>query len=277
MKMKASVIISFYNKTALLKVILEALRPQYKGNFDVIIADDGSNKDSKSFIENLIDDYPFKITHVWHEDKGFRKNKILNKSIPLANDYIIFIDGDCIPQSHFISDHLDNAQIGYCLNGRRVDLPKNISLNIFKEKPESFFSRNIFNITLESFFGTGKNIEKGIRITNPLISSFLNRKEKGIVGCNFSLFKDELIKINGFDERYEAPGIGEDSDIQFRLEGIGVKIKNIFYKANQVHIYHEELKRDSVNQSILDETIKKRKYITDYGITNRHKSEGIQP
>lgn len=197
---------------------------------------------------------------------GFRKNKILNQAVSIANDYVIFIDGDCIPQEHFVIDHLSNAKNGYCLNGRRADLSASVSKKISITHPEIFFKKHIIEILFEYFLGRGKNIEKGFRFTNKSLSSFLNRKNKGIVGCNFSLFKEDMIKINGFDERYEAPGIGEDSDIEFRLRLNGVKIKNIFFMANQVHIFHQELPRSSKNDRIFKSVLASNCAYTAYGI-----------
>ena len=37
----------------------------------------------------------------------------------IDSDYIIFLDGDCLPHKHFINDHLNLAEIGYFVQGRR--------------------------------------------------------------------------------------------------------------------------------------------------------------
>ena len=122
--LKATLIISVYNNWHWLKQILNALNCQTEKNFEVIIADDGSNN---SFVDNLkesIKNYSFPIIHVWHEDKGWRKNEILNKAIQEArSQYLIFLDGDCIPHPHFIKDHVFLAHKGTVVAGRRVQLP----------------------------------------------------------------------------------------------------------------------------------------------------------
>ncbi|WP_254424452.1 galactosyltransferase-related protein, partial [Vibrio sp. 10N.261.45.E1] len=109
--------------------------------------------------------------------------------------------------------------------------------------------------------GHGKNVEKGIRITNSILSKKLNRKKKGIVGCNFSLYKKDLLSINGFDNRYEVPGVGEDSDIEYRLKKSGVRVKNIFYQAVILHLMHPELTRDKLAQELLNDTIEKQQIV----------------
>ncbi|OEE45659.1 glycosyl transferase [Enterovibrio norvegicus] len=265
-KIQASVIVAFYNKIELLKIVLSALNNQYDGSFNVVIADDGSRSDVVNEISSLKTSYKFELIHLWQADNGFRKNKILNQAVLHSNEYLIFTDGDCIPQRNFVLDHLINAQEGYCLNGRRADLSETVSKKINLEKPETFFKRHIKEILIEYMFGRGKNIEKGFRINISKISDYLNRKEKGIVGCNFSLFRNDILKINGFDERYEAAGTGEDSDVEFRLRLAGVRIKNIFFKANQIHIYHKELPRSPDNDNLFSAVKESEKSYTPFGI-----------
>ena len=51
------------------------------------------------------------IIHLTQEDKGFRKNKILNEAIRTdKTGYMIFIDGDCIPHPDFIKEHIENRE-----------------------------------------------------------------------------------------------------------------------------------------------------------------------
>lgn len=81
-----------------------------------------------------------------------------------------------------------------------------------------------------------KNLESGI--FSKTLSRLTKNKETRILGCNFSCNKQDLIKINGFNEDYLAPGIGEDSDIDWRLVKAGVTIKNVKFSAIQYHLYH---------------------------------------
>lgn len=266
--MKASIIIAFYNNIKALRMILSSLQNQCDVDFEVVIADDGSRDEIVSEIHAIKDNYKFKISHVWHEDKGFRKNKILNEAVILAaNEYLVFIDGDCIPQHHFVFDHIKEAMPDCFLNGRRADLSPCFSRKITEVEPDNFVKNNLISMMAEYILlGKGKNIEKGLRITNVFLNSRLNRKAKGIVGCNFSLYKQDFLYVNGFDERYEAAGVGEDTDIEFRLKKAGFKCKNIFYMANQVHIYHKELPRDRVNDEIYASVVALGEYYTRWGI-----------
>ncbi len=240
----ASVIVSFYNNVKSLACIIKALEGQ-QANFEVIIADDGSKDENVAQVKQLIASSPLPITHVWQEDCGFRKNRALNKSVNKSrSDYLIFIDGDCIPQQHFVTDHLNNKEINMILNGRRVDLAEQFEQRLYSNAaPENFFNQNRLKIFSLYLLGRGKNVEKGIRITHPILFKKLNSKKKGIVGCNFSLHKQDFMDVNGFDNRYEIPSVGEDTDIEYRLVQKGKQIKNLFYQAVVLHVIHPELPR----------------------------------
>lgn len=240
----ASVIVSFYNNAKSLACIINALENQ-KENFEIIIADDGSKEENVAQVKQLISSADKPIIHVWQKDIGFRKNRILNKAVGhSSSNYLIFIDGDCIPQRHFVADHLANKEPNSILNGRRVDLATQFKENLYNcSSPDKFFSDNKLKIFGLYLLGHGKNVEKGIRITHPFLHKRLNMKSKGIVGCNFSLHKDDFLSVNGFDNRYDIPSIGEDTDIEYRLVQQGKTIKNLFYQAVVLHIIHPELPR----------------------------------
>ena len=125
---KTSVIAAFYNNIKYLKLVLAGLERQTEKNFEVIIADDGSAEQVVKEIESISSNYSFRIKHIWHPDKGFRKNKILNQTILASeSEYLIFIDFDCVPHSQFVEEHLNEKQEDIVLTGRRVNLSKKIT------------------------------------------------------------------------------------------------------------------------------------------------------
>ncbi|USD60304.1 glycosyltransferase [Vibrio sp. SCSIO 43140] len=265
---KASVIIAFYNNLDVLSVVLKALEGQTEQNFEVILADDGSRAEVVEQLQQRIEASPLSIKHIWHEDAGFRKNRCLNLCVKASqSDYLIFIDGDCVPQRHFVEDHLSEAKLNRCVNGRRADLsPRCSKLLVECDTPERFVEQNFATMVFDGLRGKGKNVEKGYRIKNDWLRNKLQKQGKGIVGCNFSIHKQDLLRINGFDMRYEAAGTGEDSDVDYRLQLIDVEIHSCFYKATQVHIYHKELPRLPVNDELFALVRKEQKAYTDFGI-----------
>jgi glycosyltransferase involved in cell wall biosynthesis len=265
---KTSLIISFYNNVDYLKLIFAGLERQTLLDFEIIIADDGSSKDAVIEVENLSRKLLRPLKHLWQENLGFRKNKILNKAVQAASsDYLIFIDGDCIPHSHFIEEHYEHKKEGICFTGRRVNLsPKITSVLTEKNVRLGYLENSYSSMIMDGLFGKSYDVEKGFYTSNRLIRNLLNLKKRGILGCNFSLCKSDLLKINGFDERYEGPSIGEDSDIQYRLELIGIKIKSLKYMAIQYHLYHEWQPRPQENLDLFAQVKLSAVPFTPFGI-----------
>ncbi|GJQ44164.1 MAG: hypothetical protein JETCAE03_36620 [Ignavibacteriaceae bacterium] len=264
----ASVIISFYNKIDYLKLVLAGFEIQTYKNFEIIIADDGSEEKVIKEIESLASDYPFRIKHIWQEDKGFRKNKILNQAILASeSDYLIFIDGDCVPHSHFVEGHIEYKSSGVALTGRRVNLSQRITNLLTPQKiKDGFLEKNFHLLIGDGLFGKSFDVEKGLYFESKYLRKLFNRKSRGLLGCNFSLHKKDILDINGFDERYEAPSIGEDSDIQFRLELNGVNVKSLNHIAVQYHLYHKLQKRPQKNLDLFEEVKNSKLAFTKYGL-----------
>src|SRR5690606_1708918 len=127
-QMKVSVIISTYNAPAWLEKVLWAYCFQDYNNFEIIVADDGSGIETKQLIERFRKDTSLTIKHVWHEDRGYRRQTILNKAIKESDsEYLIFTDGDCIPRKDFIATHIKHAEKGYFLSGGYCKLPMETS------------------------------------------------------------------------------------------------------------------------------------------------------
>jgi len=252
---QVSVIISFYNNISFLKLVLAGFERQSLKNFEIIIADDGSRKEIVDELTTYISRSELNIVHVWHEDCGWQKNKILNKAIVTSKaDYLIFIDGDCIPHKHFVLEHFKNRQNNLVLAGRRVLLSEFITHKLNEKNVRKGileFKFAFWSLILQAFTG-GLHLENAIYFRNKLIRKFINKKDKGIVGCNFSLFKKDILDVNGFDERYKNPGIGEDTDLECRLRNNGKLVKTVKHISIQYHLYHKLLTRSNAELYILN-------------------------
>jgi hypothetical protein len=107
---------------------------------------------------------------------------------------------------------------------------------------------------------------KGLYFQSPWLRRLANRKFRGIVGCNFSVHREDLLAINGFDFRYEGAGTGEDSDIEYRLGLLGVRMLPFVNTAVQYHVWHKLLNRPNVNEQIFAEVRKAVQAQTSFGI-----------
>lgn len=267
---EASLIISVYNKAKELELILLALEKQSFRGFEVIIAEDGSSPAIKAVADKFKGTFN-SIEHITQEDKGFRKNKMLNEAIRRSgSDYLIFIDGDCIPHHDFINAHIMNKEPQTVLCGRRVALGENLSRKVisgalkdFKHEKQ-YFSKLIDS--LKASYTSSKNIEEGYIVKNTLFRKLFFERDTHILGCNFSTHKQMLISINGFDENYEGPGIGEDSDIEFRLRLTGARFKSVRNLAIQYHLFHGKTKEEKRNFEYFEKVKEQNKSYCDNGL-----------
>jgi len=266
---KASLIIAVYKNAKNLECILKALDYQTYKTFEVLVSEDGCAPEVSHVINTLQTKLTFGLQHLTQADFGFRKNKALNAAIKQAKaEILIFIDGDCVPHSRFIESHVNEAGRHSISTGRRVELGPRISRKLIDVPARVKYLSNTFfyslSLPLLTLDGV-KNPESGY------FSSTLHRLAKhrplSIVGCNFSCSRQALIDINGFNEDYEAPGIGEDSDIEWRFIRAGYAIKNIKFLAPVFHLWHPRSYSLSLrNQEIYAQTRAKDQWSTRRGL-----------
>jgi len=269
MNIEASVIISFYNKIEVLKLVLSGFERQTLKNFEIIIADDGSNDLVVDELKQIIAGCAMIIKHIWHTDKGWQKNIILNKAIVEASaDYIIFIDGDCIPHRHFIKEHVLAKHKNQVLTGRRVLLSRRVSESLTSKMVRRGYLENALVpwMIIERFFGQGQFTENAFYFKFEWIRNRINKKNKRLLGSHFSLHKEDLQAVNGFDERYLLPYVGEDTDLEYRLRLNGCKFKHLKHLAIQYHVYHARLECNETNLEIFNDNKKRATAYTPFGI-----------
>ena len=260
MKPSITLVIAVYNAVRNLEFILCALRRQTFREFEVIVADDGSGPEIAALVERQRATSPFPLRHLWQEDSGFRKNVMLNKAIAASQtEYIVFIDGDCVPHRDFLSDHAQNRADQALLCGRRVNWSREISSALTLADIESgAYEKLSLRVLADGLMARSANLEDGVRIPNRAIRTILHRNKARILGCNFSVERELLERVNGFDEQYLAPGLGEDTDIAFRLQLIGVKLLTLRYLALLYHLYHVPTRVGETNRRIYDEVVVRR-------------------
>ncbi|MCK5572069.1 MAG: glycosyltransferase [Bacteroidetes bacterium] len=235
-----SLVVAVYDKPEALRLVLAACARQSIGEFEVIIADDGSGPAIADVVREARKQYSYPVIHLWHEDAEWRKNVMLNNAIRTArSDYICFIDGDCIPSRRFLDDHWSQRAAGKILLGRRVETSHRWSEALTVEDVTTGkFERLGWWELLDGLKGDALRLEDSIRVRSPFLRALLLRNVHTLLGSNFSVFKSDLVAINGFDELYDGPGCGEDSDIQYRLSLIGTTGKSLRNMAILFHLYH---------------------------------------
>ena len=248
---RLSLIVSTYNRPDALAKTLAGVALQSRQPDEVVIADDGSKQPTRDLIGAWAKSRPFPVQHIWHPDDGFRKTIILNKTVVAATgDYLVFTDGDCVPHARYIADHLAVVERSFWVQGRRC---------FVEEQFVPQFEPGQTPVLRWMLAGRITGAAKGIRLPFPLVRR--DSAQRGIIGCNLAVWRDDLIAINGYDEEYSGWGIGEDSDMGTRLYHLGRRRKMIYAHAIVFHLNHPQSPRDHVAASLgrLDETIRSRK------------------
>jgi glycosyltransferase involved in cell wall biosynthesis len=235
--MKVSVIITTYNATEWLRKVLIGFSVQTETDIEIVIADDGSTQETKNLIDSFKTKFKHPIVHVWQEDNGFQKSKILNKAILKSNsDYLLFTDGDCIPRNDYVAVHLKYKQKGYFLSGGYFKLPMSIS-NLINES--DITNQNCFKISWLKKNGLSVNFKLTKLTSSNLFAAFMNwitPTKRSWNGHNSSGFKSDILAVNGFNHDMQYGGL--DRELGERLFNYGLLSKQIRYSAICLHLDH---------------------------------------
>lgn len=250
---KASIIISIYSNTRALKVVLDSLKIQTEQNFEIIISEDAEHEHVKEFCQtyNFIHDYQ----HLTQPDVGWRKNQALNKAIRAAkSDWLIFIDGDCVLHPRFVEFHLSLSGTKNIVAGKRVKLNDELSELLLQDVAN--YQAIEKSLIRKLLFGNKQGIgfiEEGIFIDSKSWLGFIPklRKMSQLKGCNMSFSKTAIEAINGFDEEYLLPAIGEDIDLTWRFQAAGFHLVSARNLAVQYHLNHKENWTDQSENSLM--------------------------
>lgn len=231
------VVITTYNSPVWLGKVLTGYENQSLQNFRVIIADDGSNDETRLLIEYYKARNLLAMDHVWHEDKGFRKCKILNKAIvETACDYLIFTDGDCIPAPDFVATHNAHATPKTFLSGGYIKLTMPVSVAIAEQ---DISSSQVFEPSWLVKHGQPKNHKLWKLSKSSAFKNLMNRLTPAAAswnGMNSSTWTQDLIAVNGFNEDMQYGGL--DRELGERLWNYGHKSRQIRYSTVCLHLDH---------------------------------------
>ncbi len=229
-KPKISLIIAFYKNFDNLSLIFKSLKNQTFKDFEVIVAEDDNNESTGNFIKKFSDYFKFPIKHVFQNEKiGFRKNKILNKAVMIANgEILVFIDGDIIVNKNFLKTYSKKVLPKVVCFGRRVMLDRKLSEKLL-------ITQNLRLLSLFHILFSGSKQKKYCFY----IPNFSKKRKNGLIGCNWGIRKDDLLALNGFDEDYVTAGVGEDVDIEWRIIAAGFKLLSVRYSALAFHLFHK--------------------------------------
>jgi len=248
--MRISVAVITYNWPQALELVLRALAAQTELPFEVIVTDDGSQPATRDCLLRLAPDYPTRLVHLWQPDEGARMSRARNRAIAAAQgDYVILLDGDMVVERHFIADHRAFARHGCFVQGSRVLSDAALTERMLTQQRSrpmpNFFSRGIerrrhtLRLPTLAYWSTRPGMRQG-----------------GIKSCNMAFWRDDLLRINGFNEAMTGWG-REDTELAVRAFHVGLLRRDVRFSALATHLYHPTRKHDgqsNPNDHILQAT-----------------------
>jgi glycosyltransferase involved in cell wall biosynthesis len=243
-----SVVITTYNRPDALEAVVLACFAQDDQDFELIIADDGSAANTRACIERLRARSPVPLEHVWQPHQGFRAAMSRNRGILAARgDYIVFLDGDCIPQRDFIARHRQLARPGHLVSGSRILLSPGLTARVLARQADLAAMGLLAKLRYRLAGDVNKLPQLVLRW--PDLGRVRRRFSwRRIKGCNLGVWRADLERVNGFDEVFFGWGY-EDSDLVVRLFHAGILRKDGAYATEVFHLWHSEAPRDHADSN----------------------------
>ncbi len=263
--MRISVAVITYNWPEALELVLRALARQTELPHEVIVTDDGSQPATRELLLRLAHDYPVRLVHLWQPDDGARMSRARNRAIAAAQgDYLIVLDGDMVVERHFVADHRAFARRGCFTQGSRV-LTDARSMQAMLGREPSF----------PDFFRRGIDRRRHT-LRLPLLAHLFarpGRRQGGIKSCNMGFWRDDLLRLNGFNEAMTGWG-REDTELAVRAFHAGLLRRDLRLAGLAVHLYHRTRKHlvDNPNDRILEHTRRGRLVRCEQGV-DQHRDD----
>ncbi len=276
--MLISVIVTTYNRPDALSAVIRALLDQTDPDFEVIIADDGSGqptRDALAAFRNAARTLGLKrLVHAWQPDDGFRASAARNLGVFASKgEYLVFLDGDCVPRPDFIARHRLLAERGFMVSGSRVLLSEEFTKSVLSSG-ETIHMRGLSYWLQQRLAGNTNKIVPLLHFPNTGLRHYRKVKWSRIKSCNLAIWRDDYVAVDGFDESFVGWG-HEDADVVLRLARHGIRRKGGAFSTEVFHLWHRENTRatESENRQRVEERMKTGVIRADTGLSAHPKAE----
>lgn len=247
--MTLALVINTFNQPDYLQRVLHAMSRQSVAPDEILIADDGSGDETRVVFEQWRVAQSVRCEHVWQEHQGFRRARVLNEAIASARSrYLVFLDGDTVPHPRFVADHRILARPARFVQGHRALIEKKASVwfgfqELAKDRRRALWQGQLRGIKNAYRWPIPWRSEKG--------------HLRGIRGCNLAIWRDDLARVNGYNEDFVGWG-REDSELAVRLMNAGVRRLDVRGWALCYHLWHAPVNRSNlgVNDELLEKAVR---------------------
>ena len=259
--MRIALVITTYERPDALAAVLDSVTRQRVPPAEIVIADDGSGPATRDLADGFTRYSTVPARFVSQPHAGFRLTRLRNLAIAATvMDYLVFIDGDMLLHPGFVADHLRIARRGFYTQGTRAHADAALTARLIAD-PST-------NLSIASP-GLG-GLRRAYLLDSPSLSRAARTLANRIIaikGCNQGFWRDDLVRVNGFNEAIVGWG-PEDKELVARLGHAGVKRQTLAFGGIATHLHHARASRAALpaNLAILDATRRERLVRCEHGL-----------
>jgi glycosyltransferase involved in cell wall biosynthesis len=231
--MRFSVILNTYNRAHFLPRVFAAWSRLDPTRFSMVVADDGSNDDTKTVLQELGARAAFGVTHVWHEHDGHRRAEILNKAVHVApHEALLFTDSDSLPARDLLDVHERCFSRARMLVGGYLRLDPDYTERLDVEAVRAGdYERQ-----------ATPAVRRRLRWQHLKHVGYTLLRTKGrphVMGLNMVIPRSGFVTVNGYDNNFRGWGRA-DGDLRERLKCVHVRPFSDWSRALVFHMHHPE-------------------------------------
>jgi glycosyltransferase involved in cell wall biosynthesis len=259
--MRLALVITTYERADALGAVLESVTRLAQMPAEIVIADDGSGADTREVAAAFVARSAVTARLVSQQHEGFRLTRLRNLAIAATDaDYLVFVDGDMLLHPEFIADHARLARRGFFTQGVRIHADPDLTRRLIAHpsQPPRFWSA-----------GLG-GLRRAYLLHSPALAALTRRLANGIIaikGCNQGFWRDDLERVNGFNEAIQGWG-PEDKELAARLRNAGVRRQTLLFGGIACHLHHAPASRADLprNLAVLADTQQARRQRCELGL-----------
>ena len=257
--MRLAAILLTHERPDALALALAGMARQSLLPAEVIVTEDGESAATRACVERAAAGFPVRLVHLTQPHRGPRMSAARNRAVAAARgDYVLFLDGDQLPHRHLVADHAAVARAGCFVQGSRALAGPRLT------------ARLLAGGTLPGPLAPDLRRRRNLLRLAPLRRLLARRRRspRGIKSCNLAFWRDDLLRLNGFDEEMAGWGL-EDGELCARATHLGLWRRDLRLGGGVVHLWHGPpavLAGDNPNWRIYRETLRAARTRCDRGI-----------
>jgi GT2 family glycosyltransferase len=234
---RCCLVVTTHARPDALACVLEAVAAQSAPPDELVIAEDGTNRETAQVVGRHAAAAPYPVRHVRQPHQGFRAGRIRNAAVACTDcEYVVLLDGDMVVHPQFLADHRALARPGCWSQGVRIRLDADATRRLIDRSGR-----------LPRPWSRGLGLaRRAYALRWPGLARPLRSPANAVVAvkaCNQGFWRRDLVDVNGFDESMDGWG-SEDKELCARLGNAGVRRQTLLFAAVAWHLDHPPASRE---------------------------------